>query len=174
MLDLLFTVLVLIHSNTIGLGVGASTIAIAGFLTAIGDGTFDPSEKRIMGVVYFTLRVAMGTILVSSGLVYLMDPQYFQEFTSPMWILIAVLFINAVLMTKHWISGKFGPAIQAATWYTLGFLVTIYIFGFATVDMTYFAVFYAAALVVGIVIVNGCMVYLKNRREKAPQVPAQQ
>jgi len=171
MTELIFISLILLHSSAIALGVGSSTIAIAGFLTAIGDGTFDPSERRIMGVVYLSLRIAMISIVIISALIWLMDANFFGTFTMPMWVMTAILFVNAYLMTKHWISPKIGPAIQAGTWYTLGFVITIYVFDLAPITPILFFVFYIIDLVLAIAIVNGCMKYLKWRRTRAtPQV----
>lgn len=162
--DILFKVLVVLHSNAIGLGVGASSLAIAGFLTAIGDGKMDPSERKLMGVIYITLRIAMGLILVSAALIALMDFSFFGAFRTPMWILIGMLFLNAILMTKHWITPKLGPAIQAGTWYTLGFLITIYIFEYMELTLLNFAIFYGVMFTLAVLVVNGCMLYLKKRQ----------
>jgi len=165
-LDILFFALVLIHSSAIALGVGSSTIAIGGFLTAIADGTFDEGERRIMGFVYVSLRIAMWMIVVFSLLIMWMRPEFFGDFTVPMWVMTAVLFVNAFLMTKHWITPKLGPAFQAGTWYTLGFLITAYVFKLFPLTTEVFLYFYLAMLVLAVVIVNGCMKYLAMRRAK--------
>lgn len=166
-MDLVLIGLVLVHSSAIALGVGASTIAIAGFLTAIADNTFDESERRIMGVVYFSLRVAMALIVLFSLLIMWLHPDFFGWFTVPLWIMTAVLFLNAFLMTKHWISTKLGPAIQAGTWYTLGFIITIYVFKLSVLTLMEFIYFFIIDLVLAIAIVNGCIQYLSWRRKKA-------
>lgn len=164
---LFFEFVVLVHSSAIGLGVGASTLAITGFVTALGnDGKIDVSERRMMGVIYLSLRIAMALILMASLILYWIDPLFFGWFSMPMWILIGVLYGNAFLMTKHWISSKVGPAIQAGTWYTLGFLITIFVFDLAQLSFNDFLVFYAVDLVGAILIVNGCLVYLKNKRSR--------
>ena len=171
-IEILFAILVITHSGAITLGVGASTIAIAGFLTAIVDGTFDPSERRIMGVVYISLRVAMITILLMSLGIFLMRPDFFGEFTLPMWVLVAVLYVNAFLMTKHLISMQVGPALQAGTWYTLGFLLTIYVFNlFPLASWLSFSIFFAD-VALGVLTVHICMQYAK-RHKSAPQTPEQ-
>ena len=163
-LDILLLVLVIIHSSMIGLGIGASTIAITGFMTALMDGTFDESERRIMGVVYLSLRIAMIAIVASSLAIMWIKPEFFGSFTTPMWIMIAVLFVNAFLMTKHWISVKLGPAFQAGTWYTLGFFITIYIFDLLPFTLASFGITYVIDLVVAVVIVELFMRYFKGRR----------
>ena len=160
-MDLVFIILLLIYSTAIAIGVGSSTIAIAGFLTAIADGNFDESERRIMGVVYIVLRVAMVLIVLSSLAVVWLQPGFFGAFTVPLSVLVAVLYVNAFLMTKHWISGKLGPAIQAGTWYSLGFLTTIYVFGLAAITTTVFLSLYITALVFAVLIVN---FFLKNAK----------
>lgn len=165
--DVFFAFMVVAHSSAIGLGVGASTLAIAGFLTALGnDGKIDTSERRVMGAIYFSLRMAMAMIVLCSLIIWFIDPQFFGLFTVPMWIMVGVLFVNAFLMTKHWITPKLGPAIQAGTWYTLGFLITIYIFDFYPLTMSLFWSFYIADLVLAVIIVLLCMKYLTWRRSK--------
>lgn len=166
MTELLFIALALVHSSAVALGVGASTIAIAGFLTAIADNEFDESERRIMGVVYLSLRIAMVLIVAMTLLMMWMRPEFFGWFTAPLWIMTAVLYLNAVLMTKHWISPKLGPAIQAGTWYTLGFIVTLYFFDLSVLTLTEFGVFFVVDLILAILIVNGCMRYLAWRRSR--------
>lgn len=167
--DLTLIGLVLVHSSAIALGVGASTIAIAGFLTAIGDGKFDKSERRIMGVVYLSLRIAMVLIVLCTIAIMVLMHDFFGEFTMPLWILTVVLYVNAFLMTKHWISSKLGPAIQAGTWYTLGFLITAYVFDLFLLTPMISTYFYGATLVLAIVIVNACIKYLAWKRGKKGQ-----
>lgn len=166
MMEFIFGLLVVLHSSAVALGLGSSTIAIAGFLTALGDGKMDVSERRIMGVVYFSLRVAMVTILLFTLLIMWMKPGFFGSFTTPQLVLTAVLYLNAVLMTKHWISMKIGPAIQAGTWYTFGFLITMYIFDLLELTPAVAYGFLLGDIVVAILIVNGCLKYLAWRRER--------
>ena len=163
-MELLFIALVMIHSSAIALGVGSSTLAITGFIVALLDGDFDASERRIMGVIYTSLRVAMGMIFVSSLLIMILQPGFFGWFTVPLWVMTAVLFVNAFLMTKHWIPKSLGPAIQAGTWYTLGFVITAYVFDLFELSMLGFAEFYAVDLIIAILIVNGCLRYLQAKR----------
>lgn len=165
-MDITLTALLLVHSNALALGIGSSTIAIAGFLTAIGDGKFDPSERRIMGVVYISLRIAMVLIALTSLLIELYQPGFFGWFSTPMWIMTGILYLNALLMTKHWISPKLGPAIQAGTWYSFGFIITIYAFNLGTLTLNEFLTFFGADLIAAILIVNACMAYLSLRRKK--------
>lgn len=166
MAELSFIALALIHSSAVALGVGASTIAIAGFLTAIADNTFDQSERRIMGVVYLSLRIAMVLIVLMTLLMMWMRPDFFGWFTWPLWILTAVLYLNAILMTKRWISPRLGPAIQAGTWYTLGFIITLYFFDLSALTLAQFGVFFVTDLILALLIVNGCMHYLSWKRGK--------
>jgi hypothetical protein len=166
MYDLILAFLVLNHAGAVTLGVGASTLAIAGFLTAIADGNFEQGERRIMGVVYISLRVAMITIFLATVAIWFMDPNYFGDFTMPLWIMTAILFVNALFMTKHWISPKLGPAIQAGTWYTLGFLITIYMFDLFQLTSAVFLWFFIGDILVAVVTVNVCMWYLKRRQKQ--------
>jgi len=164
MFDIALLVLVIIHSSMIGLGIGASTIAITGFVVALMDGEFDASERNMMGVVYLSLRIAMVGIVLSSIAVWLLQRDFFGTVTMPMWVLIGVLFVNAFLMTKHWISVKLGPAIQAGTWYSLGFFITIFVFDLAPITLTNFLVAYVLVLIAAVIIVELFMRYFKRRR----------
>jgi hypothetical protein len=38
---------------------------------------------------------------------------------------VAVLYVNAIGMTMHWIPRQIGPAIQATSWYSLGILMAL-------------------------------------------------
>jgi len=164
LLELVFIALVLIHSSAAALGVGSSTIAIAGFLTAIADGEMDASERRMMGVVYLSLRIAMVLILLSTLLIIWMDPGFFGAFTWPQFVIIAILYGNAILMTKHWIPMKIGPAVQAGTWYTLGFLIPIYVFDLAPLTPALSYGFLIVDLILAVIIVNACLRYLAHTR----------
>jgi hypothetical protein len=82
-----------------------------------------------------------------------------------MWILIGVLYLNAILMTKHIMPSKIGPALQAATWYTLGFIVTIHMFKLVQLDTVTFSLLYAVDIIISLVVVNGYMKYLQSNKK---------
>ncbi len=147
---------------------GASTLAIINFFVAIADGTIDPQERKLMGVVYIVLRVAMVLILITTlalALIHitLTDLPYFTPFTLSIWTLIVVLYANAVLMTKHIMPSKVGPALQAATWYTLGIVLSLVSIGLFAFTYTTFLLGYAIAIIIAIAIVNSVMVLLKKK-----------
>jgi hypothetical protein len=79
-------------------------------------------------------------------------------------ILILALYANAVLMTKRIMPSTFGPAIQAASWYTLGVLAAIAPLSLTNFTLLQFGLMYAAILLLGISLVNGMMAYLKARK----------
>ena len=96
--------LTIIQSFSISLGVGSSTLAIINFFAAIADGVIDETERRMMGIVYVVLRVAMVLILFSSLLLFAL--QFGTEwigrisaFEAAYLITLGVLFVNAILMT---------------------------------------------------------------------------
>lgn len=161
MLDIILSLAIVFQASAIGLGVGSSTIAISNFIVAIWDGTIDASERRIMGVTYTTLRVAMFSILVTTAVITIIEPTLFAEVDGFIWALVAVLFANAIGMTKRWVPPQIGPALQAATWYTLGFIATIHMFELFTVTTMGFVVLYAIDIVLALIMVNGVMSYLK-------------
>ncbi len=169
-MDMLIILAVILQSMAISLGVGSSTLAIINFFVAIADGTIDTQERKLMGVVYIVLRVAMILILILAAFIGLLSYAdagmfYFSPFIVGMWTLIAVLYVNAYLMTKHIMPSNIGPALQASTWYTLGVLFSLIPLGLTAFSYIEFLVGYAAAITLAIAIVNGTMAYLKKKHE---------
>lgn len=165
----IITLITIIQSFSISLGVGSSTLAIVNFFAAIADGTIDETERRMMGIVYVVLRIAMVAILVSTlmlfGLKYL-ETQSFSltgvelgQITA-----LAVLYINAILMTKRIMPSTYGPALQAGSWYTLGTLSALQIVGIVGFVYWEFVLSYITWLVAAVAIVNGVMAIQKSRR----------
>jgi len=168
-MEMLYIAVMLLQSMVISLGVGSSTIAIINFFVAIADGKIDPQERAMMGIVYKVLRISMIFILVCALLIAVMTGmagvEYWSDFTAGMWTLIIVLYVNAVLMTKHIMPSNIGPALQASTWYTLGIIMSLIPLGLAGFSYFEFIVGYLAAVALAIGIVNGIMHYLKKQRE---------
>lgn len=168
-MEITYIIATIVQSIAISLGVGCSTVAITQFFSAISDGQIDPSERKLMGVVYTILRIAMGLILITSlvqgALLFsLMNTEYFTPFTIGLWIVILVLFVNAVAMTKHWIPATFGPGIQAGSWYTLGLMFALISVGLSGFSELEFALSYLGMLVIFVAIVNGVMSHLKKKK----------
>ncbi len=166
----IFVLLVsIIQSFSISLGVGSSTLAISNFFVAIADGKIDDTERRMMGVVYIVLRVAMILILISTlillSLAYAstglagMSAFHFGQIMATI-----VLFVNAMLMTAHLMPSNFGPAIQAGNWYTLGILFALVPLGLTGFTFTQFFLAYITWLVLAVSIINGIMALLRARR----------
>ena len=167
----LFTLIAILQAFSISLGTGASTLAIINFFVAIADGGISPDERRMMGVVYIVLRVAMVLILLTT--ITLLIRQYgigglssMSTFHLGQALAITVLFVNAVLMTKHMIPSNFGPAIQAGNWYTLGTLSALLPLGIVGFSLTQFALAYIAWLILAISIVNAIMAMQMAKRNK--------
>ncbi len=163
--EIIFSIFTLWYTSAIALGVGSSSLAIAGFLTAIADGSFDEGERRIMGVIYVSLRIAMVMILFTLSIFWWWYPSALST-VDKQAITVFFLFVNAFLMTKHYISAKYGPAFQAATWYTLGFVFTIDAFALFSVTMPLFLILYAVDVILAVVIVNGFMRYYEEKRRR--------
>lgn len=164
-MELLIIIVSIIQSIAISLGVGASTLAIVNFFIAIADGEISPDERKMMGVVYVILRIAMGTILTTTFILLLLNHMqntagYLTAFKAGQWTLIFALFLNAFLMTKHLVSSKFGPAIQAGTWYALGILTALLPFSLNTFTYWHFLLGYGLMLALTIVVVNLTMRHL--------------
>lgn len=168
-MTIFFTLIAILQSFSISLGVGSSTLAITNFFVAIADGSIDASERRMMGVVYIVLRIAMIAILVTT--LILISKQYYatglwsmSDFSVGQLIVIFVLFTNAMLMTMHKVPSNFGPAIQAGSWYTLGTLAALASLDMTKFTLTEFFLGYITWLVLTISVVNGIMAIQLGRR----------
>lgn len=166
------TLVTIIQTFSISLGTGASTLAIINFFVAIADGTIDETERKMMGIVYIVLRVAMVLILLTTML--LIAPEYssvglagLSAFSVGQIVVLLVLYTNALLMTAHLIPTTFGPAIQAGSWYTLGTLVALQILGMTGFTLLDFFMAYVTWVILAVSIVNGTMAWMKAKRETA-------
>lgn len=167
-MDVLLTLTAIIQSLAISLGLGASTLAIVNFFVALADGTIDQHERKMMRVVYIVLRVAMIVILCTALILALCNivvlKLYPTAFIYAQWSAIAMLFLNAFLMSKHLISSSFGPALQAGSWYTLGILLSLLALNLHSFSYLQFVLGYIATLALAIALVNGTMTLLEKRR----------
>lgn len=166
---MIITLATIIQSMAISLGVGSSTLAIINFFVAIADGAIDETERKMMGVVYKVLRVAMVLILIttillllnlysSAGLAGFSGIEYGQI------IILLMLFINAILMTARLIPTTFGPALQAGSWYALGIISALKILDYVNFTTLQFILGYITWLILAVGIVNGVMAILKAKK----------
>lgn len=172
LMELFLILIAIIQSTAISLGMGGSTFAILNFFAAIADGVIDESERNLMGIVYIVLRIVMVLILITTATLtingYLTEGvSYFTGYIGAVWTLVAILYLNAILMTAKIMPSTIGPALQASSWYTLGVLAALQ--SLRLTDFTYiqFLLFYAAAVIFAISLVNGVMAYLKSRKTPA-------
>ncbi len=175
---LLTTFVAIVQSFSISLGVGSSTLAIVNFFVAISDGKIDETERRMMGIVYVVLRIAMILILATTVLLMIFDHLDagidMTSLVSAQLIVLIVLFRNATLMTMRKMPSTFGPALQAGSWYTLGTLAALVPLGLTTFTLTEFFLGYITWLILAIAIVNGVMAMLKHQKQKQQaQTPVQ-
>jgi hypothetical protein len=140
---IIYDVFIVWMMSAVALGVGASSLAISSFLVALNDGSIDQSERRMLKVIYWALRSAMVMIPLTVLVVTTLKPGILAVLPF-IWIIIIILYLNALQMTFHWIKGIFGPALQAASWYTLGFLLSIELFDLAPLTWTLFVLLYLA------------------------------
>jgi len=155
----------------ISLGVGSSTIAVSNFFLAIKDGKIEDHERKFMGVTYFILRVAMVIILITTVTLALRGysvsgSAYFTPYIITQFILIGALYLNSILMTLHLIPSTLGPAIQASSWYTLGFALALLANGWNDISLGAFMLLYLADFIVSVAIINGVMAYFKKKNKK--------
>lgn len=167
-MEMIIVLLSILQTIAISLGVGCSTVAIISFFVAFSDGQISPDERKMLGVTYILLRIAMITILVTTLLLALTGSsggtfdEYLTPFSVSRFVLIGVLFGNSYLMTKHIMPSNFGPAIQAGSWYTLGITLALVPLELTHYSLINFLVGYVATLALAIAIVNGVMGYLKH------------
>lgn len=162
-MEITYIINMLVMSVAVSLGVGCSTVAIAQFFTAIKDGEINESERKMMGVVYLLLRVSMVailvTLLVQAGIIYYITGNFL--FISPFFLAVytavAILFLNAIGMTMKYVPSKFGPAIQATSWYTLGILMALVPLNLAGFEYMDFLLVYVGAAVLAIAGINIAM-----------------
>lgn len=169
MISIFFALVAIFQVFAISLGVGSSTLAITNFFVAIADGKIDDTERKMMGIVYVVLRVAMVAILLTTliligrtaitlGLEALSSIEYLKL------TILVVLFGNAILMTKHIMPSTFGPSLQAGSWYTLGTIAALETINVTDFSYTHFLLGYITWLVLAVAIVNGIMAYLRAHR----------
>ncbi len=168
-METIIILVAILQSFAISLGVGSSTLAVINFFVAIADGKIDGTERKMMGITYTTLRVAMVVILLTTSIVFGYNVQLFgleaiSLYMIAQFILIFVLYGNALLMTMRIMPSTFGPAIQAGSWYSLGTLAAILPLGLTNFTFTQFTLSYIAALALAVSLINGTMAYLKRKK----------
>ncbi len=169
-MEILIIGAVILQSIGVSLGVGSSTLAIINFFVAIADGKIDESERSMMGVVYIVMRVAMVLILITTGILSAMQYALSSTaFLSPLvigfWLVLAILYINATLMTMRIMPSTFGPALQASSWYTLGILMALSSMGLTGFTLIEFLVAYTAVILLAVSMVRVTMVLLKKQKK---------
>lgn len=147
------------------LGVGSSSLAVASFMMALKDQEINISERQMLGVIYYALRVAMVMLTISLFLLSWLFPGTFVS-TPMLWLMLVVLFLNAFLMSKHLISVTVGPSLQAATWYTFGFIIAIDAFVLMPLTWTLFICLYLADFLIALAIINGLLWWLKRSNDQ--------
>ena len=168
-MEITYIINMLVMSIAVSIGVGCSTVALAQFFSAIKDGEIDPIERRMMGIVYLLLRVAMGailaTLLVQAGIIYYITGNFL--FISPFFLAlyttVAVLFINAVGMTMRYMPRQVGPGLQATTWYTIGILTALVPLNLARFTYMEFLLVYVGTVILVVAALNLGVRQLKQR-----------
>lgn len=169
-MTLFLTFVAILKVLSIALGVGASTLAVTNFFVAIADGYIDETERRMMGVVYTVLRVAMVAILGTAGMLiaYEYGINGFAGISTMNYALatiLLVLYSNALLMTAHKVSTTIGPALQAGSWYALGILLALQTLTLTDFTYTQFLLGYIAWLILAIGIINGIMTAVTPKKK---------
>lgn len=108
----------IIFSLGLTLGVGSSTFALIFFIRALEDGVVDPTERKFLGTVFVVLRIGMALLFLGL-LLSLMLPA---ALPLPLWLLLGVITVNAVLMDRHIMPMQYGPVLAGGSWYSLFFV----------------------------------------------------
>ncbi len=174
-MEIILVMVAILQFFAISLGVGSSTLAVTNFFVAIADGKIDETERKMMGIAYTILRVAMGIILITTGIIVAYDVgrhglASITTFTVAQLSMIVVLYANATLMTLRIMPSTVGPAFQAAAWYALGALGALMALQLTDFTFLQFALSFAAECALNVTITNGLMWYFKTKR--ARQTPA--
>lgn len=150
-----------LSAMAISLGVGSSTFALIFYFMGKHSPVLREAGRPYQKAVYIVLRIAMVLILlteITKIVLFLQAGMQVQELFAAsalmfMWTVVAVLFINAALMTFHLMPMKFGPAIQAASWYTLGILTALPIitFGYLSLALAYIGGILALAVIIELI-----------------------
>jgi FAD/FMN-containing dehydrogenase len=112
------TVVDIVYTIGLTLGVGSSTFALIFYIRALEDGVVDASEKRFMQTVYVVLRIGM--FLLFLGLVGSTIHRLVELHTLVVaWALLSVITLNAVLMHYRVMPMKYGPILAGGSWYSL-------------------------------------------------------
>ncbi len=170
-MEMFIILLAIIFSFAMSIGVGSSTLAIINFFVAINDGKIDETERKMMGLVYIILRVAMVSIFITLSIltaynVYHRGEAALSPYLFAQWTILAVLYTNAILMTLRIMPSTVGPALQAGSWYTLGTLAALLPLGLTSFSYGQFLLGYAAFILLAIAIVNGTMAILKAKKKE--------
>ncbi len=168
-MEFIISIVAIVQSIATSLGVGSSTLAVVNFFVAIADGKIDETERKMMGIVYVILRIAMVLIALTTGGILAYNLAHggsatLTPFVDAQITLIMILFLNATLMTARLMPSTFGPAIQAGTWYTLGILAALVPLGLTDFTYLQFLLGYVALVTLAISLINGMMALLKKRK----------
>ncbi len=167
-MEIAYIISMIVMSFAVSLGVGCSTVAVTQFFAAIKDGGINEAERKMLGVVYFLLRVAMAGILLTmiaqGAIVYYISGNFLfiSPFFMALYTVVGVLFLNAIGMTWRLIPSSLGPAIQASSWYSLGFLMALVPLGLTAFTYTQFLLVYAGVMLITIAALNILMGYLRK------------
>ena len=151
----------------VSFGMGASTVAFFNFFKAIADGVIDEWEHNFMDIAYYVLRTAMVGIFATLLILGFIDYEaygfsYFSPFILAVWTTLIILYLNAFLMTLHVMPSTFGPAIQVASWYTLGMMFALVPLGLTNFTYLQYAISYLCAILIAVAIANATMAYLRH------------
>jgi hypothetical protein len=165
----------IVYSLFISMGVGASTLAVVQFFSAVADGEVSPDERRMIGLVYSVLRIAMlGILAIISIEVLLMLVAYNLGALTPQFIftlfLLLVLSVVTILHGSGILPSSVGPTIQVSTWYTLGIAHSLERFGYSDFNVTQFIfIFLLIALLIA-AFINVVLWVLHKKRQVAPTI----
>ena len=95
---------------------------------------------------------------------YTLGAEYTTSFILSQFLLTSVLFINATLMTARIMPSTLGPAIQASSWYTLGFTLALVPHSLTNYTIVEFLIGYVVFIGVVTYVIRHVMAYLAKKR----------
>lgn len=119
----LYTLIVAGHVIGTILGAGGATVAEIQINTALKKGDISEDERALMHANYTMIRVGMAIILASVIAMFwyhLSQGNTWIITSEKLWIkdiMFVMIFVNAGLLTKHWIPLWLGASISFTSWW---------------------------------------------------------
>lgn len=119
---MLYTLIEVVFSLGLTLGVGSSTFALIFYIKSLQDGVIDATERSFLHTVFFVLRIGMVLIAAGLGGKFLMGTMGEPIAYGLSSALIGIIALNAILMDRRIMPMQYGPILAGGSWYSLFFV----------------------------------------------------